>query len=257
MEPALAQPSKLSPISRLDLHTEITSRLVRLIVSSEPGSRLPTERELAEMLGVSRTTVREAVRSLAFVGAVQVRQGDGIYVSKAQDSDIERLVGLGLVIQRSKVNEVIEARRLLEVEVAALAAQRHTEGDREKLLDNMERLKQSIDNPAEASYLDLEFHVTLARSSHNSVLVYFINGMRTLITIWIDSKIAQASDRRGVIKEIAEEHQEIITAVLNRNADVAANLMTGHLNHAAARLQAMIGGDESSTDYVTALLKAT
>lgn len=251
---SIPAPPKLAPILRLDLHTEVTSRLVKLIVSSEPGSRLPTERELTKILGVSRTTVREAVRSLAFVGAIQVRQGDGIYVSKAGETEIERLVGLGLVIQRSTVNEVIEARHFLEVEVVALAAKRHTEIDRKNLLENMQSLNESIDNPSEASYLDLEFHITLARASHNSVMVYFINGMRTLITIWIDSKIAQASDHRGVIKEIVAEHQGIVNAVLDRNPAVATRLMTEHLNHASARLQAMVGSDRSSTDYVTALL---
>lgn len=246
----------IEQIPQNDLHTEITTRLAKLITRAEPGSKLPSERELGEALNVGRNSVREAIRSLAFIGAIQVRRGDGIYVTKVGDAEIERLAGLGLLLQRSQISEVIEARQFFEVDVVTLAAQRHTDADRERLSQNLLELEKHIASASDASRLDLQFHELLARASHNSVMVFVVSGMRTLIKAWIDIKIDKATDRDRVTAEILEDHRAIFDAVARRDARVAADLMSGHLKRAGERLASIMGDDLAGTEDALALFMA-
>ena len=146
-------------------------RLARLVATSEPGTCLPTERELCAKLGVGRSTLREAIRSLTFMGVVRPRQGSGTYVTSPEDQAVEKMIALGLTFQRAKVQDIIEVRRVLEVEVARMAAERYNESDRSELERIMKAMSASWVQPAEASHCDLQYHVGLARASHNVVLV--------------------------------------------------------------------------------------
>ena len=237
-------------ISRQDLHLETTSLLAQMVASAEPGSRLPTERELCAQLGVGRSTLREAMRSLSFIGAIRVRQGSGTYVSSVEDANVERLISLGLMLHHTKVHETIEARQILEVQAVRMAALKCDDCDRADLESIMRDMAASASNPAEASRHDLRFHVRLARASHNSVLVHFINGMRALFEIWIN----KAVNRRPVIEDIIGEHNSILDAVLARNAELAAAQMTVHLTNAAERLFSVAGRDQSTADFISLLL---
>jgi GntR family transcriptional regulator, transcriptional repressor for pyruvate dehydrogenase complex len=241
-------------IPQKDLQSEITSQLARLIAKSAPGTRLPSERELGESLAVGRNSIREAVRSLAFIGALEVKQGDGIYVTDGQNADIGRLFGLGLIVQRPHIHEIIEARRLIELNVVTMAAERYTETDRERLRTNLDTLSRHLDDPDEASRLDLEFHVLLAQTSHNSVFAYFVNGMRALIKSWIDLKIANAANYHLVTDEILQDHQEILEAILAHDAALAADAMSRHLAKAAERLEAISSPQDNSSEDFFALL---
>ena len=147
-EPSLAPESASPPndggaverVPKQDLHLEITSRLAQLVASSEPGDRLPTERELCSQLGVGRSTLREAIRALSFIGAVRVRQGSGTYVSSVGDGRVERLISLGLMLQRARAHEIIAARQILEVQAVRMAAHDHDAADREALKSIMRHM---------------------------------------------------------------------------------------------------------------------
>lgn len=240
----------LERISRQDLALETTTRLAQLVAASEPGSRLPTERELCAQLGVGRSTLREAMRSLAFIGAIQPRQGSGTYVSTQEDQPVEKLIGLGLMLQRSSVHEVIEVRRILEVEAVRIAAEKHDESDRRQLESVMQTMAQLAAQPAQASRYDVQYHVLLARASHNSVLVHLINGMRRLLEIWI----TKAVNRQPVVEDIVREHNDVLRAVFAREPNRAAASMFIHLTNAADRLFAVLGKDHSTASYISALL---
>lgn len=237
-------------ISKQDLAVETLSRLAHLVSVSERGSRLPTERELCEMLGVGRSTLREAIRSLEFIGAIQVRQGSGTFVTEAAESRVEKLIAIGLVVDRSTVADVVEFRRMLEVQAVRLAAERYLPEDREALEEITSRFAASLDRPAEASRHDLEFHVLLAKASHNSVLSQFANGIRPLLEIWI----THAVNRPDVTQAVRTEHEEILRAVLDRDPDTAAARMFIHQSNAAGRLYAVLGRDHSTGSYLSALM---
>lgn len=238
-------------IERQDLHVETSARLAQLIAASEPGAQLPTERELCDMLGVGRSTIREAIRSLAFVGAVEPRQGSGTFVSTGDNDSVEKMIGLGLMVQRSTLGELMEARRLLEVEAARLAAVRHEPAERRALEAVMKRLQKSLGDRMAACENDLEHHVLLARASHNSVLVHFINGMRALVEIWIKRAIYDDSVTRAVI----DEHAAVLEAVFRRNADDAAEAMGRHLQLASERLLERLGEQQPASAHIAALFR--
>jgi GntR family transcriptional repressor for pyruvate dehydrogenase complex len=237
-------------ISKQDLHTETTVRLARLVAAAEPGAKLPTERELCEMLGVGRSTIREAVRSLSFIGALYTRQGSGTYVKTPDEGSVEKLLGLALVLRRSTVEEIVAVRRILEAESARLAAVNHNSSDRQDLAAVMEEMGRTFSEPQKASRCDLQYHVLLARASHNGVLAYLINGMRSLLEIWMN----KAVNSQNVIEEIVLEHNRVLSAVFDRDPDLAAATMSGHLKKAAERLFAVLGKDHSTADYFALLM---
>ena len=242
----------LEKISRIDLQLETTTRLAKMIAGAVPGSRLPTERELCEQLGVGRSTLREALRALSFVGAIETRQGAGTFVARPNEQAADRLFGLSLMLQRVKVKEVIEARRSLEVDVARIAAQRCTELDRQALteiLDSMRESARSTGFGKPADY-DLQFHVALARATQNSVLVHLINGMRSLLVIWMN----KAVNAPEVAEKAVREHSRILNAVFSGDSEKAAAFMNTHLTNAAKRVLSVVGLDQSTADYMEFLL---
>jgi GntR family transcriptional repressor for pyruvate dehydrogenase complex len=249
----LAKPGVLERIARQDLPMETTARLAQLVAASEPGSCLPTERELCEQLGVGRSTLREAIRSLAFIGAVQPRQGSGTFVSSPEDRTFERLIGLCVTLQRAKAEEVIDLRRVLEVEAVRRAALHHDEEDRQELESIMDAMAGAAGDPAAASRYDLQFHATIARASHNAVLRTLINGMRSLLEVWINKAVT----RQPIVEEIVKEHNAVLKALFARDSELAAALMTAHLGNAAERLFAVVGRDHSTASYVSLLLSGS
>lgn len=247
----LSAGNSLDRISRLDLQLETTGRLARMISGVEPGTQLPTERELCEQLGVGRSTLREALGSLSFIGVIETRQGAGTFVSKPNDQVSDRLFGLGLMFNRVKVNEVIEARRSLEIEVVRIAAQRYTESDRSTLTKIMAEMSRSakstsIGNPAQ---YDLQFHVALARASQNSVFVHMINGLRSLLVIWMDKAVNDPK----VAEKAVREHNKILDAVFSKDPERAAECMSTHLSNAANRVLSVVGQNQSTADYIAFL----
>jgi|SRR5581483_2461684 len=240
----------IDKIERSDLALETAARLAQLIAASEAGSRLPPEKDLCRQLGVGRSTLREAIRSLALLGAVQPRQGSGTYVSILEDQAAEKLIALALSLQRSKVHEIIEVRRTLEVEAARLAAEHHDSDDRGELESIMGRMEAAASRPEEASVCDLEFHVRLAKASHNQVLMHFIGGMRSLLGFWM----GRAVNQEEVVRDIIREHNDVLRAVSNRQGDRAAASMFLHQTNAAERLFAVVGRDHSTAEYIPLLL---
>lgn len=238
---------ELERIDRRDLTLAATASIAKLVASLEPGAKLPTERELCEKLGVGRSTLREAMGSLAFIGAVQIRQGSGTYVATQEDAPVEKLIGLALMLQRSSVQEIVEVRRVLEVEAVRLAAERHNEADRTALEEVMERMKDNIENPAEASRYDIQYHTLLARASHNSALSHLLNGMRTLLAKWM----SLAVNAPPVVCDIVREHEQILHAVFSRDPERASAHMLIHLSNAADRLFAVVGKDHSAANYIS------
>ena len=241
----------LQPIDRQNLHAVTTVRLARLVVDSKPGDRLPTEQELCIQLGVGRSTLREAVRALSFIGAVKTRQGSGTYIRTPEQGSMERLLGLALVLRRSTIQEIVEMRRVLEVEAARLAALNHSEDERRNLQETMEKMRTAAREIPRAADYDLQYHVLIARASHNGVLEYLINGMRALLQVWMN----YAVNAESVVDEILVEHNRILSAIFDRDSDLAAAAMSAHLKKAADRLLAVVGKAHSTTDYLSTLLE--
>lgn len=162
------------------LSDKVADQLLALITSPEvpAGSRLASERELSDQFGVSRTVIREAIRSLAGKGVIEVRAGSGLHVAKVGAAQVSESMNLFLrgwgPIPYGKINEV---RMTLEIQTARLAAERATEADLAELRRHCERMAQLEHDVEAASVEDVEFHRAIARATHNELFLVMLDSI--------------------------------------------------------------------------------
>jgi DNA-binding FadR family transcriptional regulator len=199
-----------------------------MIVRGElrPGDRLPKESELAARLGLSRESLREAVRGLALVGVLQVRQGDGTYVTSLQPQLLLQSISFFAELhQDAKLQQVLEARRMLEAGAAALAAHFATEEE----LAELERLVEEMAAcESEEAFVenDMELHRRVAVASRNDVVAALLDNLSTRTT---RARVWRGITEAGVNDRTREEHRAIYEALAARRADVASALITAHI----------------------------
>ncbi|MDP9868495.1 MULTISPECIES: FadR/GntR family transcriptional regulator [Streptosporangium] len=171
------------------------------------GTKIPSESQLAEMLGVSRLSVREAVRVLVHAGLLTTRQGDGTYVTATDESE----VALKRRLDRAATMDIIDVRRGLDLVAARLAAERRTPEDLDALRETLERrttAHQAIDLDAFAD-ADLGFHLSIAAASHNPVLLDLYRGMSEAVR---DTLLRDHCMERAVLSSDSS-HQELYEAI--------------------------------------------
>lgn len=218
-----------------------TADRIRALIKShgyEPGVRLPSERELADLLEVSRPTVREALIALEVEGVVQIRMGSGVYLShpiKGQASAPKKAAKL-----KSDLSpfQLIEARRLVESEIAALAAvsrtPEHVRQMRE-VIKQMELLAKSGKDPLAA---DHQFHVLLAQASGNQVLANLVDQLFAARLGVLFSRLSTYFDTGSSWHEAISEHKAIVKAIHAQDPDAAREAMRTHMDEAYRRFSA-------------------
>lgn len=186
-----------------------------------PGMRLPGERELAERLGVSRVTIREAEIALQAVGRLEIKTGSGVYVSAAQPARNPAL-------PKASAFEVTEARLLVESEAAALAAHNITEEGVERLSELIEQMRTG-DNDA-ANQADELFHRTIAEASRNAALVHTIKSLWRMREDIPEVKATYEAVCVHDAETRTEEHRAIFEALKNRDPAGARAAMREHFH---------------------------
>lgn len=158
--------AKLPRLGRTRLYEEVVRLLLDYIRDGAlgPGTRLPTERELAAQLGVSRTSVRQATVALEVQNILAVRHGDGIYVVRSGESLAEMLD------KRARLPDILETREVLEVNLAELAAARRTPEDMRRMEAALSAMASDISNGGIGTEADAEFHASVTGAAHNAVL---------------------------------------------------------------------------------------
>ncbi|MET0752754.1 MAG: FadR/GntR family transcriptional regulator [Pyrinomonadaceae bacterium] len=213
---------------------EVVSRLREMIHRGElrSGDRLPPERDLAKLLGVSRPTLRAGIRSLTAVGALKSKQGAGTFVveadaSPALDSNPLRLLAS---LHGFSSAEMFEARLSLEMAIAGLAAERATGDQLASMAEELAEMFASIEEPEEYLVHDMRFHQTIAAASGNRILTALMNMVATILFDVRSKTVHRAHD----LKESSEMHRQIYRAIRERNAEAARNAMRDHLMLAQA-----------------------
>lgn len=208
-------------------YRQIIERLRQLIVSGElePGDRLPPERTLAESFGVSRNSVREAIRALAEKGVVESRRGAGTFVAQGDENALAEAFAEALSLERRRLEEVFEFRRMVEPAIAALAAERVTPAmlrELDGLLDRQQELLMT-DGPVED--LDASFHRLLAKATGNRIVVDVLDAMHDAVS---ESRAAHLQTP-GRMKKSLESHRAILVALAENNPLAARTAMVEHL----------------------------
>jgi len=212
---------------RLPLHREIAEVLSERIISGEypTKSLLPTERELCESMGVSRTVIREAVKSLESRGLVRIDHGRGTMVQEPQTSHLGESLKLLLRRRADVMQDLLEIRQVLEVGIAALAAERRTEANLEAMRRWLDVMRQKPDAPEGYVDADVEFHAEIARATQNPVVLVLLEPLAELLR---ESRKKSFSGPE-VVKLRTRQHEEIFEHILAREADAAREAMRLHL----------------------------
>lgn len=222
-------------VKKQKLYEEIVDRFLEQIKSRDlkPGDRLPPERQMAETMGVSRTVIREALRSLESMGYIEQRIGDGTFV---RVPSISNLMGpfSGILVQDENINrELIDVRVLLECEIARLACTSRTEEQLTALRLNLETSRIDAAHGGLGVAQDYEFHKMLAAACGNATLCAIFSMCADLLlrTQLITQNIS------GQSLATVEDHQAIYDAVAARDSELAGSLMQQHLQKARSNLE--------------------
>ena len=219
----------LKPVSRVTLGEQVAAQLAAQISEGRwlPGDKLPSETELCGALHIGRSTLREALKSLAFVGLVQMRPGNGTYVLGSAQLLLDRLRAGGLLKTDQELQDVSEARLILETETAALAAERSEPADLDKLQEILDQMKLSLNGEGrDYAALDVEFHLAIAKCSKNQMLHELLMPIRGVLQEFI----AKSQELPGIKENAHENHGKIISALRQRNPEKARRAMRAHLH---------------------------
>lgn len=215
----------------LTLSQEIAEKIEEVIRQKKvlPGEKLPTEKELCEQFGVSRTALREALQKLSARGLIRIRKGSGIYVNNYEPDNVIKPMSLFLELNLSKdyIMQVMEVRKMLEPEIAHLAAKKRSEEDLIVLRKNCEDLKRCMANDYyKQGQIDKDFHLNIAIASKNEIIPIIVEPMfrlmpkiRSLVYERIDTAMSSATTYHDLILESIEK----------QDAQNAYKMMAQHL----------------------------
>lgn len=198
----------------------------------KPGDKLDTERALAEQLGVSRVSIREAVSSLNRMGVLVTKQGGGTYVNSKIPDILSKAMDIYMVLDENLVLEFMEVRKLMESEAARLASENATPVDLMELREIHEkRMALTKDQAAEPNHdllyeYDRQFHRAIAKATHNTVFSNFIDAICTTLR----TQQREASKKADMPIRSNEFHEKILKAITEGDGQRAMELMTEHLD---------------------------
>ncbi len=225
-----------------NLTGELTDRLSTEILAGklEPGTRLPTEHELMQTYGVSRTVVREAIAALRSEGLVETRQGSGAFVSTDTRRRPFRIDPEGLK-SVEQVLDVLDLRICIEVEAAGLAAGRRSKADAERIDAICDAFATAIETGDEAADLDFDFHAAIGAATRNPYFSSFLGFIgriiiprRTIHFVGANAALAPS------LKQIKREHEAIARAIRTGDVAAARRTMRKHLGEARGRYQRLV-----------------
>jgi GntR family transcriptional repressor for pyruvate dehydrogenase complex len=210
------------------LYQEIVDQIQQQILSGalKPGDQIPAERDLAERFGVSRTAVREAIKSLTEKGLIEVYVGRGTFVTNLSPNRVIESMTLLLRNEPHNVASLQEAREMLEVPTARLAALRRTDAHVARLRAIKAELEEEHSISPRLVDGDTEFHVELARATGNPVLVLL---SQTIVALLRTERLYREDFDIANLPIALADHREIIDAIADGDSDRAAHAMSDHL----------------------------
>ncbi|MEJ8547510.1 FadR/GntR family transcriptional regulator [Brevibacillus borstelensis] len=234
---------KLKQTGRMSLVEQVVAQIDSLIQSGDwpVGTRIPPEPELVNQLGVSRNTVREAVRALVHTGMLETRQGDGTYVC----SSSELGAALQRRFQRCALEETLEARYALEQEAARLAAARRTQEDVEAMRGWL-AASEAADHAQTYIEADVQLHLSIVKAAHNSILLELYEHMTEAIHQSIGETVGKVvfsstSKRLAQHKKI---HRELVDAIVAGRPEEAIQAVRAHIEASQQAFEEQDRGDE-------------
>jgi len=220
------------PIRPKKISEEIVEQIKAMIAKGQlkPGDRLPSERDLATMLGVSRPSVREAIMVLEAMGFLDSRQGGGTFVRALTETSITNPLAK-LVEQRDPqvLRSLAEVRMGLESWSAFLAAERASEEDLEEIRRLYQVMEQQANKGGWSPEVDADFHYAITAASHNSLQMHVLDSIHSLFHATIQVALVEFYRQKGHIQLLLEHHRAIMDAIAARQPELARQKMMEHL----------------------------
>lgn len=241
----------INKVRKTTVTSAILEEFIRILIEGEvkPGDRIPPEQELEKMLGVGRSSVREVLSALELIGIIERRPGVGTYICDDLNSKAFSLI-MTMVAQNTSI--LFEARKVIEVGLASLAAEKATQADIQRLNSYLSQMEESIDDKELFISIDLKFHLYIAEMCQNSFLRNMMTPLSSFLNAW-----REKSSRARAAREMAIDcHTEILARIEDRDPIGASAAMLDHLN----RIQEFFlkeRRDKSKTPIPTAISSAT
>ncbi|PID47780.1 MAG: transcriptional regulator LldR [Proteobacteria bacterium] len=212
---------------------QIASQLEAMISREnlQPNDRLPAERKLAEQLGISRPSLREAIQILTSKGLVYSRQGGGTYIKNTVAKSLSDPM-LALFQENPEYRfDVLEIRHALEGNAAYYAALRATEEDKQNIADKFDAMiaLHGNDNPMDEARADAAFHLSIVEASHNMVLLHVMRGLFDLLQNSISHNLDKLYTIPQLFELLSDQHRTLMEAVLNSDPEAARTAAEQHL----------------------------
>lgn len=227
----------MKAVKKISIVDSIAEQLMEAIRIKQfaPGEKIPPERELTVILGVSRTALREAIKRLESIGLLSVRQGNGTYVNDNADEkerafrhEMNALFSIGDI----NIRDLVEARILLETKAVALAAERRSNEDLEHLEEIQGHMEQTLDNRGEFLRYDMDFHKYIIRISQNPVLLRFALSIEDLL---LEQTIRSVMTNEN-LQDALQAHMDITKEIKAQNPQKAEETLKKHLEKIPTRL---------------------
>lgn len=241
--------SPLRAVERVTLGEQVAVQLAAMIDEGpwRDGETLPAESELCTALNVGRSTLHEALKSLAFIGLERMSAGDGTYVAEPTRGLLDRLLVKGLLKTEKDLAEVCETRMILETELAGLAAERATRKEIALLKELLAKGEAALTADRKTfSEIDLQFHLAVANCSQNNLLPRLLLDIRGLLVEWI----AKSQELPGLMENAHQQHGRIVESIARCDAHAARKEMQEHLEtfQRAYKLLGRIGKVDATKD---------
>ncbi|WP_188456446.1 FadR/GntR family transcriptional regulator [Virgibacillus oceani] len=221
----------VKPIRTKKIYEEISDSLIEMIKTGKliPGEKLASVEQLAKSYDVSRSAIREALSGLRAMGLIEMRQGEGTYITQFDASRFSLPVTAALLMKREDIKELSEVRKILEVGSAGAAAVNHNEIELIPMEEALQAMKDAKGKGELGERADLDFHLALVNATHNKMLINLMGSVSDLMieTMRKTRRLILYSEERTA--QLLNEHQRIFEAVKARQFDKAQKAMLDHL----------------------------
>jgi GntR family transcriptional regulator, transcriptional repressor for pyruvate dehydrogenase complex len=220
--------AEFEAVRKTKVYEQIAQQLQRMILDGlmKVGDKLPPERELAEMLQVSRGSLRDAIHTLELMGLVEARQGEGTVVCNPSANSLINPLATVLLRQRELIGDLLEFRRMIEPTLAARAAANAADQELAFMEDILRRQKEKVDRGELAIEEDSEFHYSIARAAGNSVVLKVLDAFMDLLR---ESR-ERSLQLEGRLQKSYTGHRRILNAIRRHDAPAAEAAMRQHID---------------------------
>lgn len=239
------------PIKKAKVYEEIVAKIKDMVEKGrfKSGDQLPVERELAEVFRVSRSSVREALRSLESQGFIESRQGDGTYIASQPVESLVRPLASVIFTEKDDQMELFEMRRMIEPDLAYLAAERATEEEIAMMEKVLALQEEQIDRGDFSTDVDRNFHYIMARAAKNKVILRITDNIMDLLAESREQNLqVEGRPQKSILR-----HREVLEAIRARDPGRAEKCMLEHLMDIEISLFGASGRPKSKRGFVTNL----